>query len=364
MFLKRSTHTKATFFLGSFYFLLSVYALQTYIVDGGYLNRFGWFFLWPLIPYNAICIPIYYYFQIVFKDRLHWHWTQIVLFVPLILALIDVGYVYLQPASVYTDILNGALADPNKRLKAGYLLLDLNQHVLMRHLWQLGVLLVLLPELLKFIKLGREDRLKGILNKWLSVLWTILFAMANLILLYVAGKMTGYEKDGQLWGMVTLTLYLALFFLGIVPIYFPSILYGYPKVGKRVPASNKGPGKQVSELKYGLDQGQITTKLELLNRKKRYLDQNFDLTKCAQEMEMPAHHISYFLKSRYGLSFSSYRNGLRMEHAKGLIGEGYLKHNTIEALAAECGFASRTSFSQAFKNTTQVSPSQYAQNGN
>ena len=49
-----------------------------------------------------------------------------------------------------------------------------------------------------------------------------------------------------------------------------------------------------------------------------------------------------------------------MDHAKKLIEDGYLQNNTIEALAGECGFASRTSFSKAFKSATDVNPSQYA----
>lgn len=366
LFLKRSTNTQATFFLGSFYFLLSIYALQTYIVDGGNLEHFTWFFIWPLIPYNAFCIPIYYYFQAIFRDQLQWKNRQLLLFVPLFLSLIDAGYVYLQPDHVYTSILNDAIASPEYRLKAEYWLLNLNQHVLIRHVWQLGVLLVLLPQLLNFVKLGKEDRLKGILNKWLSLFWGILLAFAILAILYVLEKMTGISifypvLNKEHGGIVTLTLYLAFLFIGIFPIYFPSILHGYPQVMKKTPFLKKEDENEVSvELKFGLAEQEITTKLELLNQKKLYLDQSFNLTKCAQEMEMPAHHISYFLKSHYGLTFTSYKNNLRMNYAKKLIEKGFLENNTIEALAEECGFANRTSFSKVFKSATAVSPSQYA----
>jgi AraC-like DNA-binding protein len=75
---------------------------------------------------------------------------------------------------------------------------------------------------------------------------------------------------------------------------------------------------------------------------------------------MPSHHISYFLKQHFGLSFTAYKNLLRAEHAKQLIEEGYLENNTIDALAEECGYASRTSFSKTFKSLINISPSQYA----
>lgn len=339
------------------------------MVDGGNLDKAKWFFIWPLIPYNALGIPIYYYFQIIFKDQLQWKKGQLLLFVPLALAIIDAGYVYLQPQEVYLSILNDAIAHPENRLKVKYLLLHLDQHVLIRHLWQLGVLLILLPQLLHFIKMGKEEPLKKILNKWLVLFWSILFFMAVLAIFYVLEKMEIidvfdplFNKTRQGGGLVSFTLYLIFLIIGVVPIYFPSILHGYPQVKKTLSSSSltKEPEKEDSELKFGLEEEEIITKLDLLNQRRLYLDQDFSLTKCAQEMEMPAHHISYFLKSRYELSFSSYKNNLRMEFAKKLIEEGYLQNNTIEALAGECGFANRTSFSKAFKNATGFSPSQYA----
>jgi transcriptional regulator GlxA family with amidase domain len=42
-----------------------------------------------------------------------------------------------------------------------------------------------------------------------------------------------------------------------------------------------------------------------------------------------------------------------------LINDKYLDHNTIEALAWACGFASRTSFSKNFKTVVGYSPKEY-----
>ncbi|HKL36428.1 MAG TPA: hypothetical protein VJ899_09080, partial [Salegentibacter sp.] len=79
LFFKKSTKTVATRILGSFYFLLSVYALQAYIIDGGFLQHFRWFFLWPLLPYHLIFIPIYYYFKVIIKDEFKWHKAELIL---------------------------------------------------------------------------------------------------------------------------------------------------------------------------------------------------------------------------------------------------------------------------------------------
>ena len=365
LFFKKSTNTVATRILGSFYFLLSVYALQAFIIDGGYLEHFKWFFLWPLLPYHLLFIPIYYYFKVVLTDQLKWHKAELILFIPLLLGLIDVIYVYLQPESFYNRIISETISTPEKRLGVHYWLLNLDQHLLMRHVWQFGVLVVLIPSIKTFIKKGKNDELKSILNKWLIIFWGILMAMAVLAIMYALEKM--FEENlfhsliiiGKDGGLITFFLYMALFLIGIIPIYFPSILYGYPQQVK--PSSNITTKAQSDDLKFGLEEKEMNKKFQHLKESKSYLNQSFNLTECARELEMPSHHISYFLKQQHELSFAAYKNNLRIDHAKKLIEDGYLQKNTIEALAGECGFASRTSFSKIFKNATDISPSQYAQ---
>ncbi len=364
LFFKKSTNTVATRILGSFYFLLSVYALQAYIIDGGYLRYFKWFFLWPLLSHHLIFIPIYYYFKAILNDKLKWNKAELILFIPFLLGLIDVIYIYLQPANVYEDIISEAIYSPETRLNAQYWLLSLDQHLIIRHIWQLGVLLYLLPEIRFFIRKDPEDDLKDILNKWLLVFWGILMFMAILAITYALEKMMLIDIFDSLiiisrnGGVITFFLYIALFLIGVIPIYFPSILYGYPQQVKA--SSINMRDEKSNDLKFGLDKNIVNQKLEELKKSKLYLDQNFNLTECSKALAMPSHHISYFLKQQYEMSFTAYKNNLRMDHAKNLIANGYLHNNTIEALAQECGFTSRTSFSKIFKSNLEVSPSEYA----
>ncbi|PKD18800.1 hypothetical protein APR41_17485 [Salegentibacter salinarum] len=364
LFFKKSTNTLATRILGSFYFILSVYALQAFIIDGGYLEHFTWFFLWPLLPYHLIFIPIYYYFKVILTDQFKWDKAELILLIPFLLGLIDVGYVYLQPEHFYNSILSEAISTPEKRLNVQYWLLSLDQHLLMRHFWQFGVLIVLLPEIKFFIKNGGDDELKKILNKWLIIFWGILMVMAVLAIIYALEKMKllnifdSLIIIGENGGIITFFLYIALFLIGIIPIYFPSILYGYPQ--KLTKSSNFISIEQPEDLKFGLEKEEVLAKLKRLKENDCHLDKKFNLTECARKLEMPSHHISYFLKQYYGLSFATYKNTLRTKHAKRLIEEGYLQNNTIDALAEKCGYANRTSFSKSFKSLVEISPSEYA----
>lgn len=359
LFLKKSTQPKATFFLGSFYFLLSVYALQAYIVDGGHLAKCTWFFLWPLMPYNLFAVPIYFYFETIIADDFKWKKGYLILFLPFVLSIIDVAYIYLQPNVVYAEMLYNAMNDPKNRLHVSYWLLDLDQHMLMRHVWQFGALLIVLPKTLKFIKQGTTDGLKLILNKWLLVFWFGLTLFALFAIFYAVENMLAVNifEGGSI---VPIILYLIMFSIGIIPIYFPTILRGFPKPAYSV-QENLISTDSSTDLKFGLDEVGIKKKLDLLVHKKLHLQQDFNVTTCAREMEMPTHHLSYFLKQHYGHTFSTYRNQLRMDHATRLIQDGFLDHNTMESLAWECGFASRSSFSKAFKNAKGHNPSEYEQ---
>ncbi|SHJ67740.1 AraC-type DNA-binding protein [Arenibacter nanhaiticus] len=363
-FFKKFTNTKATLFLGCFYFIISIYTLQTYVVEAGHLNQFSWFFLWPLILYNLIIVPIYFYFEALIEDKFLWKKEYLLLFVPFLLGVVDVGAVYAAPSKVYEDILQGAITDTENRFKAHYWLLTLYQHYLLRHIWQCVFLLVILPKLWAFLNEGATDQLKMTLNKWLMFFWLMLMVMSLMAIAHAVEKWIDFSIFNHFFGLengsviVTVLLYLILFAIGVVPIYFPMILYGYPR-SRKIPLIKDETTDVGADLKFGLDETEIKEKLELLAQRKLYLKQDFTVTKFARELEMPAHHLSYFIHQYYGISFTTYKNNLRMEHAKYLIDNGFLENNTMEALAEECGFANRSSFSKAFKNLKNLSPSEY-----
>lgn len=383
LFFKRANDTPANSFLGGFYFIISVYALQTYVLNTNLLSQFSWFFLWPLLVYHLIYVLVYFYFVAVVNDKFRWKNIYLLLFVPFIMGLVDVIYVYTSPKEVYNQLLDTAITNSENRLDAHYWLLSLNEHYLIRHLWQLVSLLIVSPLLLNFFKEGHSDKLKKTLNKWLLSFWGVQVLMAVFTILHAVDNFTETSVFSSLFGLkngsvfLTFLLYLIVFIIGVIPIYFPTILYGYPRSKKIVTPivkpiepiiksiqkpTLKSTAKPSAYLKFGLNESDIQSKLEVLIQKKVFLDQDFTVTTCSQDMEIPAHHLSYFINNTYGQSFTTYKNELRMGHAKQLISNGFLENGTMEGLASECGFANRSSFSKVFKAATNQSPSDYVKN--
>jgi len=93
-----------------------------------------------------------------------------------------------------------------------------------------------------------------------------------------------------------------------------------------------------------------------------YTDKNISLASLAATLGIAPNTLSLLLNNHYHLSFADYINTLRINCIKERIaGSGNLKNYTIEAMANEVGFSSRSAFYSAFKKLVGLSPLQYIQ---
>ena len=97
---------------------------------------------------------------------------------------------------------------------------------------------------------------------------------------------------------------------------------------------------------------------------KAFTAKNFNTIQFAKIIELPSGNLVLQLKENLGLSFIQCKIALRIYFAIQCIHEGYLKLHTVEGLANECGFNSRSRFSVVFKAVTNFTPKEYAENTN
>ncbi|MBU2904577.1 helix-turn-helix domain-containing protein [Arenibacter algicola] len=362
-FTRKSVNRNSAFFLGAFYIIFSIYTFQTYIIESGLLLKFRWFYVWPLPIYNLIAVPIFFYFVSLIKDDFVWRWRYLILFAPFIIGFIDVLNVYSKPQEVYDTIINNANLKPGERLAVQYGIFNINQHYAMRFLWQFLSLLSLLPLMINFIRnlYKEKDRKLIFWTISLFVLFLIMSLLATMFAFEKLLKVNFLGSTGPILRAVNFVFYVVLFAIGIIPIYFPSILQGYPRTKKNKSAIDPSLKKD-EDFKFGLDVDALDEKLKELQKEGLFLNKDFDLTQCAKAMEIPPHHLSYFLNQHHGHSFSAYRNKVRIDNAKALINLGYLDRNTMEALAQQCGFANRSSFSKTFKKVTTLNVTEFSSN--
>ncbi len=138
------------------------------------------------------------------------------------------------------------------------------------------------------------------------------------------------------------------------------------KVADTVPAAQAEGEQEENAPKYQglLDQ---ESKDRLFNQIKRVMDDmsiickpNFSLQQLADQVGSNYKYVSQVLNECYGKSFKQVLNEQRVREACRILNDTQQSsHLTIEAIAANLGFNSRSNFTVTFKRITGISPSDF-----
>jgi AraC-like DNA-binding protein len=221
--------------------------------------------------------------------------------------------------------------------------------------------------------------------------WLLIFAsILTIITLNFTAAMAGVwlydEKSLFLERTGIALLFASLVYIGMnmIILFFPHILYGLPVGLKLVPMGIGSvdyeeigfvsPGGEEaseqedapfetfkSELQLFTDEYKETLEAALENFKERrvYLNPDFRLIQVSNESGIPTHHLTYYLNDIKKISFSDWRNRLRITYCLELLQKGEVNNLTLEAISVRCGFVSQSTFIRAFKNVTGATPSAY-----
>jgi len=146
--------------------------------------------------------------------------------------------------------------------------------------------------------------------------------------------------------------------------FFPSLLYGKPFEG----------GDRISKLTKALKKPQISEaeekKLEdvmqiidsYMETERLFLKMGYTINDFSKDIHIPVYQISKSLNTFKDMGFVDYTNHMRVHYCLKKFKEGVWSNYTIEAIAGECGFNNRNSFTNAFKKFLGTSPSEYREN--
>jgi len=85
------------------------------------------------------------------------------------------------------------------------------------------------------------------------------------------------------------------------------------------------------------------------------------LEAVAEALNSNRTYLSGMVNSHYRTNFNTLINRFRIEEARRLLIHPEYRQYTIEAIAREVGFASKSSFNEAFKRETGLTPSYFQQ---
>ncbi|MDP2722935.1 MAG: tetratricopeptide repeat protein [Bacteroidales bacterium] len=99
--------------------------------------------------------------------------------------------------------------------------------------------------------------------------------------------------------------------------------------------------------------------LAYLSETKPFLSPKLSLRSLAREIEIHPNHLSWLLNKSLGKNFNEFINHYRIENFKTIAKDPGNAHLTIEGLAYESGFNSKTVFNNYFKKETGLTPRQF-----
>ena len=153
------------------------------------------------------------------------------------------------------------------------------------------------------------------------------------------------------------------FFLQNLSLFlFPKILYGNVSY-----SIEEGKNTILDEIKSSLPkkQKETATVQDIEQIIQSYLEtlpfilKEFSLSQMSFDLKIPERFLSNYFNKELDITFSDWRKNLRIDHVCRLIEDGEAKNLTIEAIATNAGFASRSKFIDAFKERKGVTPSAF-----
>ena len=108
---------------------------------------------------------------------------------------------------------------------------------------------------------------------------------------------------------------------------------------------------------------EIREKLKKFELEKQFLKKGLNEKDVAVKLSTNSHYLSVYINERKGMNFNKYIAELRINYITNLLNTNnmYLRF-TIEALAKECGIASRQNFSNLFFEINGIRPTDYIKN--
>lgn len=384
-FTKNKNNIWLAFSAFSVWFLLFITLLANTgeVLKYPFMLRTGNFFAYLIYPF------LFIYAYNSFYPPARWKAWFFLLFIPAGIYFIDLLPFLLLPAKEKIAIMEPLLQNRAERIKIDQGWIGIPYlHAVLRYLWSLVVLMLLVRLVYRNYYLLRSK--ERVTNR---VLFRIIMAptIAYFPLFFIAAvdasaqlRMGGFE--------VTLTIMsISLIGLAFCIQLFPGILYGLQpfkhSLSNTAPASitvvkadrADQENEQNDEIAYQtkdnnsaptikssgreVDQATLEDALfkvrNVLSNSTAFTRLSYSIHDLAVDSEVPAYLVSMAINQHLGQNFSQFINGYRVSQFERICKEPENAQLTLEALAQQCGFKSRSTFINAFKKVHGITPSEF-----
>jgi AraC-like DNA-binding protein len=318
------------------------------------------------LPLNFLIAPCsYLYVRAVLLNEKKFQKRDVIHLIPFFIVLINYIPFYLLPVNEKVTVIQNSLNywPDTFKYQAGFL--PENFSILFRLILAIIYLVLQWNLILSYKKVHKESSIQIQISNVLK--WLKLFTITSTVIFFgIIGFMLtvfflpSYYNDDLLMQIPSLLVSVGFFVMAAYLLTHPEILSGLPFVKyKEVPSdviNDKSYMFTYINEDYKLEMERI---VDYFKTEKPYLKKDLNINQVSVALAIPSRELSFIINNHFGQRFNDFLNKYRIEYITKKINKEYLSNYTIEGIASEAGFASKSTFNLAFKKYHQCTPTEY-----
>jgi AraC-like DNA-binding protein len=326
------------------------------------------------IPYTyRVGSPIYYlipplcylYIRSLVKGETGFRKSDWVHFILPVINVIDLMPYYFSSAEHKRQVVNSLIHHVHRGVELSTGLLPDVVHYMLRPLQ--GIIYLAFQWALLIMILKKEKTRMPRFEQggyWLftfTLLGTLMYAGMGYVALH------GNQNSAASTHIIAILLMIGFLVLSLHLFINPELLYGVQVVSSvKVYKGKISPDHELkndTSAKKQLTPEYISSCIHNLEKymqeKELFRQQGLSVYELASALNIPSSNLSFILNRHYGQRFNDFINTSRVNYVMGRFKEASWKELTMEGLAYEAGFNSRTAFFISFKKITGLNPTDY-----
>ena len=318
------------------------------------------------LPLNFLIAPFsYLYVRAVLFNEKKIQKRDLIHLIPFVIVFINYIPFYLLPVNEKVTVIQNSLNywPDTFKYQAGFL--PENFSILFRLILAIIYLVLQWNLILSYKKVHKESSIQIQISNVLK--WLKLFTITSTVIFFgIIGFMLtvfflpSYYNDDLLMQIPSLLVSVGFFVMAAYLLTHPEILSGLPFVKyKEVPSdviNDKSYMFSYINEDYKLEMERI---VDYFKTEKPYLNKDLNINQVSVALAIPSRELSFIINNHFGQRFNDFLNKYRIEYITKKINKEYLSNYTIEGIASEAGFASKSTFNLAFKKYHQCTPTEY-----
>jgi len=343
LFIKRSPNRKANNFLAVFFVLMALYTLLVYLhlyfVKTDKLSCLSYY-----LPLDAVVMmlmsPCFYCYILSLLNRplKLIRWSTLLHLIPLLPGLIFNLIFAFEPVAYRVDWLI------HDFYEGSTVMIVINAVLYLQVIFYL---------IISYRAVSKQQKVSVYVENngyRTNITWVRIFIIVNIIIVCLSLPICFFihnEQTNILIGQTAMNIDLIFLFI------LTALKIG--SIDTEKIEAKKTP-HQIDETRAACQWAKLTTHIET---HKPYRDENCSKRSLSEQTNIPEHQLTTLLNDYAGVTFADYINRYRIEEALIYLEDKSKERKTIDLIAIECGFGSRSSFYRAFEKKYNITPTAY-----